>query len=470
MASGSKIRPLAKLLDSSNAPLWAIGPSGRLVYLSVGCSRWLGVEAEALLDRRSVAGAPVSNELLDRIAASLSPPPGVTVNGTASLRVMPPAVDAHRGEPREVRFVRIGDGETALILAVAGSFEDRQRDPGLQDTIAIRQRLDAWRQQHAAIATTFTAGDSTPAKRLRRRMHVAASTRSDVGFFGAPGTGGESILHRIHELSSPGEHLITVEGPLMDSELLDATLMPALHQLAESKKANATALIRGLDEMPYEAQQRLVTLLNTFSGRLRLLAVCGPQIAELREPTDDSVSDALSFEEEETRGLCKELVDVLSALTILNQALASRVEDIPLLATSMLDARRASGEGVAERLSRAALDALVIYPWPGNHQELDDAIRHALRIATGHAIAAEHLPLAIRSYRPGEQLHRGSHANLSLDDAVQRYECRLIQEAVEAADGNRAEAARRLGISRARLIRRLSEQKQTADGADRGSR
>ena len=73
----------------------------------------------------------------------------------------------------------------------------------------------------------------------------------------------------------------------------------------------------------------------------------------------------------------------------------------------------------------------------------------------GETIAAEHLPLAIRSYRPDENPRSSP---VSLDDAVERYELRLINEAIEGAGGNRAEAARWLGISRARLLRRIDEQ------------
>jgi DNA-binding NtrC family response regulator len=168
------------------------------------------------------------------------------------------------------------------------------------------------------------------------------------------------------------------------------------------------------------------------------------------------------LDEERARGLCPQLIDVISSLTVVNRELAARVEDVPMMATAMLDARHAAGEGPAERISRAALDALVIYPWPGNHEELEDAIRYTIRTATGSIIAVKHLPLAIRSYQPGAPLKRAKHTKLSLDDALQRYELRLIRETLEAADGNRAEAARRLGISRARLIRRLDEHSPTS--------
>ena len=457
MASGTRIRPFARLLDKSKAPVWAISPAGKLIYLSSGCSEWLGVDGELQLDRRSIAGAPVSNDRLDLIAAALAPPAELQRRGTASLRITPPGIDQQRGSTLEVRFVRIGKGNTALVIAIAGEFDDRVPDPELNDAIAVRQQLDAWRRRNATIATNISAGTSNLARRLRRRMQVASSTRTNVGFFGPRGSGGESILAKIHELSAPGENLVNVDGPLMDSELLDATLMPALHHLAEAKTACVTALVRGLDEMPFEAQQRLASLLDTFSGRMRLLATCGSQLLELNAPTEDVVSETLSLDEERARGLCPQLIDAISSLTIVNRELAARVEDVPVMATAMLDTRHAAGEGPGERISRAALDALVIYPWPRNHEELDDAIRHAIQTATGNIITVDHLPLAIRSYQPGAPLQRAKHTQLSLDDALQRYELRMILETLQAAEGNRAEAARRLGISRARLIRRLAE-------------
>ncbi len=457
MVSGTGIRPLARQLDKSKASVWAISPGGRLIYLSPGCNQWLGFDSALLLDRRCLAGAPISNGKLDLIAAALAAPAELMRRGTASMKITPPSLDRQRPEAREVRFSKVGNGKTALVLAIAGDFDDRLPDPELKDAVALRQQLDSWRRRHAVTAINITAGTSKQAVRLRRRIQVAASTRTDVGLFGPTGSGGESILMRIHELSAPGENLINVDGPLMDSDLLDATLMPARHQLAENKDARVTALVRGLDEMPFEAQQRLAGLLDTFSGRLRLLASCGAQLIELNAPTDDVISKSLSFEDDRTSGLCSPLIDVISSLTIVNPPLALRVEDIPLIATAMLDTRHAAGEGPAERINRAALDALVIYPWPHNYKELEDAIRHSTRTATGSVIACEHLPLAIRSYQPGSISKRAKHPKISLDDAIQRYELRLINETLESVDGNRAEAARRLGISRARLIRRLDD-------------
>ena len=129
MASGTKIRRLTRLLDDGEAPLWVIGSDGLLVYLSAACTAWLGVDGESLIDRRAIAGAPVSDQPLDRLAASLSPPLGFSRRGTASLKVQPPAAGDHRPEPLEVRYVRVGEGDQHLTIGVGGRFDDRAADP-----------------------------------------------------------------------------------------------------------------------------------------------------------------------------------------------------------------------------------------------------------------------------------------------------------------------------------------------------
>ncbi len=127
------------------------------------------------------------------------------------------------------------------------------------------------------------------------------------------------------------------------------------------------------------------------------------------------------------------------------------------MATALVNQLRAAGETTAESINRSALDAIVTYPWPENFDELHAAMRHAAHRANRGAIGVEHLPLAVRSYRSGDNPASQKLRRVSLDDAVARFEMRLIDEAIEATGGNRAEAARRLGISRARLLRKIDE-------------
>jgi DNA-binding NtrC family response regulator len=296
-------------------------------------------------------------------------------------------------------------------------------------------------------------------------LQVAASVRTDFACLGPAGSGSESIATRIHQLSCPGEPIITIDGPLMDAELLDASLSSIMRPLSDSPAAQATALLRGLDETPSDAQQRLAEILATFGGRLRLIGLCGSKAGE--SPQEQSAADTVPSPIQEATidvGVDTRLSETLSALIITIDPLASRVSDLPAMATALLDRMRAAGHTAAERFNRAALDAIVIYPWPNNFEELREAVRHAARRAEGPAIGIEHLPLAIRSFRSGEQPRPPKPSAVSLDQAVARFERQLIEQAIAASDGNRAAAARQLGISRARLLRKIAESEANRSG------
>ncbi|TWU42701.1 AAA-type ATPase lid domain-containing protein [Novipirellula artificiosorum] len=478
MTAGTKIRNLMRLLDASDAPVWAIGPDGKLVYLSAATARWLGLEGEALLNRRAVAGSPVSDDPLDQLAATLSAPPGLRSRGTASLRVQPhrplAAGQTHRPlaagqakpssfppqriEPLDVRFVRIGSQESSFVFAIAGQFDDRTIHEEIANAAIVRAQLDAWRKEHASIATLATAGTSLAARRIRSRLHVAASLRTHLGFFGPPGSAAESIARQIHHTACPREPLVMVDGPLMDPELLDASIIPAVNRLTESPDALATAIVRDLDEMPVEAQRHLANLVERFTHRFRIIGLCSSDGVVLQDSAmgEYDLAPTLTTElPEPRRMIIADLIEKIGGLTISLVPLASRVEDIPLIATGIVDSRYAAGEGRAERVSRAAIDSLVSYPWPNNFAELDAALRHAIRSAPGDHIGAEHLPLAIRSYHPAAKPKTKPCIDLALDHLLEAYEIKLIERALESTGGNRAAAARVLGITRSRLIRRL---------------
>lgn len=450
MSSSTKVRRLARLLEQDTSVVWAINHEDELVFLSAGCSNWLGMAGETLIGRRSKAGTPVSDDPADLVAASLSPPPGLERRGTASLRIQPPIVAGKRPDSKEVRYIRVGPVESGFTLGVAGTFNDRQIEPELQDAVAIRNRLDQWRQRLSGLGSVLLIGNSQAAERLRRRVEVASSLRTHVGFYQPNGGGAELLAMHIHQLSSSAEPFVQVDGPLMDAELLDATLMPLLNRLSDSESTLGTILCKQLDETEIATQQRLHSLLTSFPGRLRLLAICGS-----KEEEAATVSKHSSSELDDQKRVCDELEDILDTIQIRCTPLATRVEDLHAIAAALLGRYGIKSKITAERISRPALDALIHYPWPNNFAELEEAIRHASDTATGETVRLEDLPLSIRSYRPPTP--QTTKKPRSLDDQVRNYEESLLREAMKNADGNRAEAARQLGISRSRLLRKLQQ-------------
>ena len=171
MVSGTGIRPFARLLDKSKASVWVISPGGKLVYLSPGCNQWLGFDSALLLDRRSCCGcANLEREIgFDRRCAGCTSrvdAPRYCISDESPRQ----ALERQRPEAREVRFIQVGNGNTALVLAIAGDFDDRLPDPELKDAVAIRQQLDSWRRRHAATAINY------------RRWHFEASCPPEASY------------------------------------------------------------------------------------------------------------------------------------------------------------------------------------------------------------------------------------------------------------------------------------------------
>jgi two-component system response regulator PilR (NtrC family) len=126
--------------------------------------------------------------------------------------------------------------------------------------------------------------------------------------------------------------------------------------------------------------------------------------------------------------------------------LRERREDIGLLAEHFLEKfGREMGKRVT-RISKEAIALLERYSWPGNVRELENVMERAVALETSSAVQPERLPDAVRE--PG----RTDSAPLigpgfSLDAHLRSVEARLLGEALEMAQGDRAEAARLLGVS-----------------------
>ena len=503
MFAGTKVRTLGRHLENSGAILWVIGGRGELVYLSPAAANWLGVDGAQLQGRRCVPPLEPLDDRLDRVAASLAPPPGLSQSGWSVHRVTPPTVqsaDPSSGEAESpspagppgglpgadllVGFASVGQEGRRLIIALAGEFAERSpdRDSEQAQAIAIRQALDRWRQAEASRATIATAGTSAAARRARARLRLASVYRTHVGLFGPPGFGGTSIANRLHYHSAPGEPLVVVDGPLMDVELLEATLGPLVAEIADDAIPRGSTLVRALDEMSLEAQSCLAQWVSECGGRLRLIATANRRPREVNSPAPgDSPTDSPDDSSDDSSdaagaappggGILSSLADAISIFPVGFRPLSERPQDIPLIASALVDGRHAGGEGRGERLSRAATDALVIYPWPGDFEELEATIRHAVRVSRGPTIGPEDLPLAVRSFRPADPSAAADEwAGISLEEALGAFERRLIRQVLEAAGGNRAEAARRLGISRAKLLRRLNDPHPVGQDGPQGTR
>jgi DNA-binding NtrC family response regulator len=169
-------------------------------------------------------------------------------------------------------------------------------------------------------------------------------------------------------------------------------------------------------------------------------------------------------------GFCPELAAALSTLTIRLPALTARLQDLPLLVQSIVEQGNLQNVRQLEGVTPAVLDRLLNHPWHGNLRELVDVLSLARARCDTMRLDVQHLPEVIGLTADAERFARIPTETIQLDNYLARIERELIERALRTAKGNRAAAARLLGISRARLLRRLESLGWDAadpSGADR---
>ena len=123
--------------------------------------------------------------------------------------------------------------------------------------------------------------------------------------------------------------------------------------------------------------------------------------------------------------------------------------------------RRPAGYKPLLELAPDAMDALLIYDWPGNVRELRTAIEHGVVMATGKQIRLRDLPMALRQAAtaklPGGVSPTEAFGEKTSPLDLHETERRLIAQALAATNGNITAAAKKLGISRRTLHRKINE-------------
>jgi DNA-binding NtrC family response regulator len=152
---------------------------------------------------------------------------------------------------------------------------------------------------------------------------------------------------------------------------------------------------------------------------------------------------------------------------VLLPPLRDRGRDVVLLAEHFAEQNRLSRGDASLRITPTALEAMTRYAWPGNVEELRVAIQHAASLCGDSVIRVVDLPPGIGLSLRGGSDEGGTRLEVqSLEDMELSYILRVL----EAVGGNKASAARLLGVDRTTLYRKLQRQEQaeltsTADAA-----
>ena len=370
--------------------------------------------------------------------------------------------------------------QTAIAAVNAGAFYYIQKPFSNDELLAILRRACEFRQIRVEnrqlkqdIRRKDRATITRPIGKSRRFLDVlrlaeqVAPTDSTVLIQGESGTGKEVLAHFIHNLSN------RVDGPFLSincgalpENLLESELFGHVKGSftgAVRDKQGLFAAARGgtffLDEVGEMPPSLQIKLLRVLQEREVI-----PVGATETIPVDVRIVAATNrdLEEEVRRGHFRsDLFYRLNVIAVELPSLRDRRDDLVLLIDHFFQELAADGGNASKALSSDALDAVMVYDWPGNVLELQNALEHAVVLSKGSLIEPTALPERITRRRREPLVAERSSPNPSLDVIERAY----IMWVLQAEGGNKTRAAEVLGIDPSTLYRKLSRyEEQPAAG------
>ena len=340
---------------------------------------------------------------------------------------------------------------------------------------AVREVLERALQLTTAVLPSGTAGTSDdndligPSHAMRevhKRIGLAAANAMPVLVLGETGTGKEMVARALHRDSARAEHpFLAVNCSAIPKELLESELFGHVRGAFTGATGERPGCFRAADggvllldeigDMALDVQAKILRTLQegevTPLGSHKTVKVDVRVIAATHRDLAGAVREG-RFRED--------LLYRLDVLSIRMPPLRERLADIIPLAEHFLR-RAATPHGVdpPKALSADAAQHLLSQPWPGNVRELANVMERCHALVRHRVISGADLAIALGN-APRDQSHDTFSTDLldgELPVAIERIERLMLARALAQAQGNRAQTARRLGIHRQLLYRKLTQ-------------
>src|ERR1700693_3217133 len=344
-------------------------------------------------------------------------------------------------------------------MLISRALRDRKLE---QENQTLRQQVDE------RYGLENMIGDSPALHEVLDTIRQVAPSSANVLIEGESGTGKELAAHAIHNLSRRNKakfvavHCAALSPQLLESELFghEKGAFTGAHErrIGRLEQANGgTVFLDEIGEIDASTQVKLLRVISeerafervggnqTLRADVRLIAATNKNLEALVR--EGKFRDDLFFR--------------LNVVRITMPPLRERKEDIPLLIRGFLRHFCKANEKPLVDLTADAMDALLTYNWPGNVRELRTAIEHGVVMATGPKITVRDLPSALRQ-AASTTLPRGISPAKAFGEKggaldLHETEHKMMIQALAATNGNVTAAAKKLGISRRTLHRKINE-------------
>jgi PAS domain S-box-containing protein len=319
---------------------------------------------------------------------------------------------------------------------------DETRLVNLERRLQERQKIDN------------IVGRSQGIERMRTMIRDLADVQTTVLVTGDSGTGKELVVDALHycgeRRSGP---LVKVNCAALSENLLESELFGHVagaftgavkDKIGRFQRADGgTIFLDEIGEISQRMQLRLLRVIENMEfervGESTPIRVDVRLVAATNRDLRQQVASSVFRED---------LYYRLKVVQIHVPSLQERRDDIPFLVEHFRRIFNLKFGKEVKGISSEVEQMILNYPWPGNVRELENLLEHAFVRCRQNIITAEILPSDFLNYF-------ASHALSSSPDPED--EARTIREALEQTGGNKSEAARRLGISRRTIYRKIEK-------------
>lgn len=336
----------------------------------------------------------------------------------------------------------------------------------------VREALRYREGRSARYKLSQIAGQSETIRLVKQQIRQAARFDITVLLTGETGTGKELFAHSLHDLSDRADkpfvsvNVAAIPETLMESEFFGVASGAFTGAKKEGRPGkievagDGTLFLDEVGDMPLALQSKLLRVLQEREfervGSNQVQTTQVRIVAATSRNLEQMVADG-SFR--------PDLYYRLNAMPIRLPALRERLDDVDALGERILDDCCSRLGVLPKSLTDEAVRLLKTYRWPGNVRELYNVLERAciLNETLSHIDAAQLLPMiqtlpktnAMDRHSAQSQDAEPPETGLTLKQRLKIEEARIIQETLQLCDGNRTEAAKRLGLSRAALYNKL---------------
>ncbi|WP_449246775.1 sigma-54 dependent transcriptional regulator [Desulfarculus baarsii] len=424
---------LTAIVEGVGDGVISVGVDGRLSQINRAAQELLGLTSQAALG--SSLNEPMWAPLGQGRQMLLATAQGGSAPAEARQQIVPAGAGPRLVE-LSCRPLRDADGRAMGAVLV---LRDRTRLSLLEDSLRSRRGL------HGLV------GQSPAMQEVYRLLETLAETDTTVLIGGPSGSGKELAAEALHYLGPRANGpLIKVNCAALAENLLESELFGHARGAftgAVADKAGRFLLADGgtimLDEIGDISPAVQLKLLRVLEDKIvERVGEAKPRRVDARVVAATNQDLAALTAQGRFR---QDLYYRLNVVRLNMPSLAQRREDIPLLAEHFLAQFARRTPRPVEGLSPTALEALMRQPWPGNVRQLRHVLEHAYIFCPGGLIGPEHLPPDLAA-PPVSPATNGPAS-----------EAQRILAALRRAGGNKAKAARLLGLSRNTLYRKLNE-------------